>query len=187
MHTRVTALWTGTSGLPGYSRMSFTGALTASEAGTAAGNWRTFFLGQQARIPSDITISFDGVAQVFSTDQVLVDEVAYTPPSPIVGSGTGDYASPVGMVVNWLTGSFTNGRRNRGRTFLVPLVGSVFDTDGSPDAASLTGVTASANTFANSTPRPVVVGGNELRGFWEAPMTGASVPDRAAVLRSRRD
>ena len=80
------------------------------------------------------------------------------------------------------------GRRIQGRTFLVPLVASAFDSTGTISTAALATLQTAANGLvAYDTIDPVV---------WKRPtpftvgsfatITEARIPDMAAVLRSRR-
>jgi hypothetical protein len=83
-----------------------------------------------------------------------------------------------------------NGRRLRGRTFLVPLGSTFYTTDGTPIETARTNIAAAAAVLIANT------GGPPL-GVWRRPSpsgvgvlgvaTTASVPDKAAVLKSRRD
>lgn len=186
-YTRLTAVWTGVAGMPGYTRIKFAGTLDASGAATAAARVRSFFNGFPTLLPTGISITMDGVAQQFDDNQQLTGEVSYVPPAAVTGSGTGAWAAPVGMVVNWLTDTFHNGRRLRGRTFIVPMIGSAFEANGTPSSTTVGSLTTAANTLMTGTPSLVIAGGNATTGFYSAPVTGGNVPDRAVVLRSRRD
>ena len=186
-HTRVTALWTGVAGLPGYTRLSFNGALDEAAATACANRVRAFFDNIKGLLPPGVVISFSEVAQVFNAGGQLTGEVAVVPPPAVAATGTGAFAAPVGAVVQWITGVFINGRRVRGRTFLVPLASSAFAVDGTPGSTTLATIGGAANTLQNGVPALVIAGGIGEGGGYEVPVTGASVPDRAAVLRSRRD
>lgn len=186
-HTRITAIWTGATGLPGYTRMRFAGELDAAGAATAAGRMRTFFDAVKAYIPSVVSINFAEAAQVYNTARELQAEVGFTPPASVVGVGSGAFSAPAGMVVNWLTGAVVNGRKVRGRSFMVPLAGAAFATDGTPGPTTVTTFQGAAAALLTGTPALIIAGGTPETGSVEASVTGASVPDRAAVLRSRRD
>lgn len=114
---------------------------------------------------------------------------------------TGAYAAPVGVLVRWETGVVQDGHRVRGRTFLVPQVGSNFANDGSPSAGFLDGLRAASQTFASSASPNFII--------WHRPFDGkaatatlparparlgtavivisSSLSNKAVVLRSRRD
>jgi hypothetical protein len=107
------------------------------------------------------------------------------------------------MVINWKTAGVRAGRRVRGRSFLVPLLSQTFDVNGTATSAALTTVNGAAGPLYAGTEgdirlgvwaRPTAikdVNGNPTGeynedGVWH-PATAHSVPDMAAVLRSRRD
>jgi len=186
-YTRISAIWTGATGLPGYTRLKFDGTLDAAGALAAATRVRTFFEAIKSLIPVAISINYAEAAQVYGTDQVLLSEVGFVPPAVTVGTGAGSFSSPSGMVVNWLTSAVFAGRKLRGRSFLVPLVGATYAADGTPSPTAMTAVTNAAAALVSGSPALVVAGSHATAGFIQSAVTGSSVPDRAAVLRSRRD
>lgn len=185
-YTRITALWNGAAGLPGYSRFKFVGDLDSGGAAAAAARLRTFFDSIKALLPAAVNITFAEAAQIFDLQQQLTGEVAFTPPTGIQGTAAGTFASPVGMVVNWTTGSIVGGRKVRGRTYLVPAAASAFSSAGQPVGTSVTTVTTAANALAAGTPA-LTIASKTPTSFGLSSVVGASVPVRAAVLRSRRD
>lgn len=187
-YTRITALWTGANGLPGYTRMKFNGQLDSAAAAAAAGRMRTFFDSVKTYLPAAVSISFSEAAQWFATTGELQAEVGFTPPAPVVGAATGAYSAASGVVVNWLTGGVANGRKIRGRTFLVPCGQPVYSTAGQITAVPLAAITSAAQALLAGTPYLVVAANTPAGGSgYEAQIIGATVPSRVAVLRSRRD
>lgn len=191
-YTQLTCRYNGFTGAPGWIKMKFIGNLDVATSNTAAANFKTFlnaFGG--STMPTGATITFDAVCQEFDGQGKLSGEHSLTTiPTAVVGTGTGGYAGGSGMVVNWLTDAFVQGKRIRGRTFLVPLSNSVFQSDGTIADAFRTTATTAATTFATSTPQPAVWSVRNLGGspvYTIAGMTGATVPDRSALMRSRRD
>lgn len=185
-YTRITAIWNGATGLPGYTRMKFIGDLDSGGAAAAAARMRAFFLTCAPLIPAAVNITFTEAAQVYDLQSNLTGEVPFTPPATVQGTASGSFSSPVGMVINWLTGAFSGGRKIRGRTFMVPLGSSAFAVDGSPGSGSVTTVQGAATTLLGGTPALVI----QTTSPGTSNMTtvnGASVPKRSAVLRSRRD
>lgn len=199
---RVTAIWTGVSGGPGYSTFYFNEPLWSAPAAQASvAAVRAFFFGFVGAIPGGVTIQVQsavGVVDVETGD--LVDEQNVNAVAAVVGGANAPRAAPAGAVVSWRTGMIIKGRRLRGRTFLVPLASAAYDNDGSLTDSVLALIRGSANALAappsgdqralgiwhrpkkptkENPDQPVVIG-----AF--APVTGASVPDKAAVLRSRR-
>lgn len=172
--------------------MKFDGALDPTTASAAALAWRTFLFSAVSGIPTGATIAFQSAVPIFDTSGAQTDEITMTTvPTSIAGSGSGGYAGGSGAVVTWLTGVFHLGRRVRGRTFLVPLQVTAFQADGTLASAFQSQVQAAGNTFAASTPKPVIrsvkTSGGGTPSAVVVPISGCSVPDRAAVLRSRRD
>lgn len=190
---KIVAVWSGWAGGPGYSSF-YTGASgDGAQLTTAANKVKNFFAGITLAIPTGITISIQPTAlSVNEGDGSINDEVPITTvPANVVGAGSANFSAPSGACVIWRTGGFVGGRRLRGKTFLVPLSGGVYDTDGTIIANRLTELRSVATTFA--TP-----GGAAATDFvvWHRPVAGAggssspiisaSVADRAAILSSRR-
>ena len=102
------------------------------------------------------------------------------------GGTGGTFSAASGAVINWLTNTFVSGRRLRGKTFLVPLASAAYDTDGTIGSTSLAPLRAAADAL--------VAGGNIVvwhrpvggAGGSSAPAVNAAVPDRVAILTSRR-
>jgi len=190
--TQLTVRYNGFTGAPGWVKMKFIGQLDQSQANTAAANFRTFLVAiGVGNMPSGSNFSFDSIVQTFDGEGKLDGELSLsTVPANISGTAAGAYAGGAGVVVNWLTDAFVGGKRIRGRTFIVPLVSLAFQGDGTVLDTFRTSLGNAATTFALSTPQPAVwsqrdVGGSKINTI--AGMTGATVPDRVALLRSRRD
>lgn len=187
-HFQITATWTGFKGAPGYTRLRFTSNSGAS-ADDCANAMRTWFAACAAYIPNTIRINWDGNAPIFDENGNLVDVNVYTPPATVSGSTAVQYPGPAGAVVDWLTSSFRNNRRVRGRSFLVPL-GNCYDTDGSLQGTALSALQNAGNALVGagvgmivwSRPAP-----GSISGGAESPVMNALVPDFTTVLRSRRD
>lgn len=117
--------------------------------------------------------------------------------------GTSDisYAAPAGAVIRWNTNGVAAGKRIRGRTFIVPLFGGAYQSDGSLSPSCLNALTNAASGLAAALPlsfsiwhrpkfgpRPVAGGPRPLiTAGTSSQVTSSSVPDKVAVLRSRRD
>lgn len=107
----------------------------------------------------------------------------------ITGGGSGSYAGGVGACVGWSTGGIHNGRKVRGRTFIVPLASNTYDSDGSLAAATVTSLNTAAATL--------VTAGSTKLAIWSRPsvavpvggaypITAGLVKDHVSWLRSRR-
>lgn len=104
---------------------------------------------------------------------------------------TGITNSPagVGACVGWQTGGIVNGRRLRGRTFVVPLDGDSYDETGTLSASALGDVGGFANALQAVGGlavwhRPTTVGGSDGTSYG---VISNRVRDKVAFLSSRRD
>lgn len=190
---RVKARWSGFNGAPGYSIFHFfhpdEGAGGTAE--DAVASVRTLVNSWASWIPPVVTINVEGQVEVIATETGQLQDVEdVTTPAPVVGGGTGNYSAASGACLNWLTSGVRNGRRVRGRTFVVPLTVGAYDMTGTLATATLTGLQAGATAFADSLNGPVVYARPSAPGAADGVAfdIGASrVNDKVAVLRSRRD
>lgn len=190
--TRITALWQGFRGAPGYSNFFFGGAPgTEEDARLAAVAVRNFFFEFNVHIPTGVTISIQPTADIIlEASGAIQEQIDFEAPPNVTGAGSGGYSAASGAVVNWNTGAYRNGRRVRGRTFIVPLASASYDANGDLDNAALSDLRDGAAILAGgTTSMPFVVWSRPRStdpGSAE-PVTSATVPDLGAVLRSRRD
>lgn len=189
---RVTAEWTGFLGAPGYSSFHFMGGGgLISDAQQVATRVRDAFDEVNTSIPVDVQIAIH--PEVEEIDEATGEVTGFQvidPGDPLSGVGGGGYSAPSGAVVNWRTNDLRFGRRIRGRTFLVPLNSGSYDSDGTLSEDALQEVRAFADVL--TTPdfdSELVVWSRPIDGSGGVAGTvvGYSVPDKAAVLRSRRD
>jgi len=141
-------------------------------------------------LPTGCSIQGDSIVDnIEVTDGTLASAVPVTAPVVINGNATGSYSAPSGAVITWLTGLVHQGRRVRGRTFLVPIANQQLDTNGTLGSAFLTNLRNAGAAYIASAVNPCV---------WARPDQGttngaafsiaaASVADKVAVLTSRRD
>lgn len=194
---RVTVNWTGFTGAPGFTNLYFRGATsqpidqaTVDAAITKVDAWLAAW---QSRLPATVTVVTDSSVEVIEdTTGELQGFFAGTPGAARVGSGTGNYSAASGAVANWYTEIVRNGRRIRGRTFIVPVAGNFLATNGSLDDTSLTGLRTSTATFITRTGAAyLVVWGRPTTPLAtdgvSAEVTAFTIPDKAAILTSRRD
>lgn len=106
----------------------------------------------------------------------------------VAGSSAGSFTQGVGARVVWRTPAIRGGRRVRGSTFMVPLLGSAYDTQGTiatavrtavGDAAGALLTASNGNLAVYSRPRPGLSGQGVA-------ITAFDIPDRVSWLRSRR-
>lgn len=199
---RVTAEWTGFSGAPGFTNLHFRDFGTgegpgtdgdATQAQAAVTGVRNYFDAIKGLLPTQVKVQVRGVVDSLNVENGVLED-SFTVPNPLVITGTGNalWAGPVGAVTNLRTNGIRNGRRVRGRIFLVPLSGLAFDsTTGRLLPTAVTTLTTAAETLRTlGTPdlgvwaRPTAPGAAD--GQWFIART-VGVPTIAAVLRSRRD
>lgn len=196
---KIKVKWSGFSGAPGWSNFFFdTGTSdfhTPEHAVNAATRVKDFFTVNSAYFPNGVNIAIQSDAEVINeaTGQL---ETVYNAGTiaPIVGAGTaGDkYSGASGIVVTWRTAGVRNGRRVRGRTFLVPVVSGAYDSNGTLGSTAISNFQTAGTTLLTPPTgqlplgvwsRPSVKGAAD--GVWHK-ATACTVPDLAAVLRSRR-
>lgn len=195
---KVTAKWDGFVGAPGYSNFywkeedpgaSFdAGAVACGDAVQKFFNDIKLYFPPHVkwRVQTDVPVIDDTTGQ-------MVDIASAGARGDIVGgAGNFAYSAPTGAVVTWRSNGVRNGRRVRGRTFLVPIAATATAQDGTLDATAtgvlFTAAQAYINTAGARSPlvwaRPTTPGGSDGVSH---PIISASIPDKVAVLKSRRD
>lgn len=107
------------------------------------------------------------------------------------GAADGSQMSPaVALLLQLRTGTFSGGRRLRGRAFLSPLYSQMTDGAGTPTATALArGIQMGADLLDEGIVGPALVVWRRPKAGQPGiigPVTSVTVPDRFAVLRSRR-
>lgn len=192
---RLTAIWSGFQGAPGYTRMTFQGLVDDTKRNAAGLAMRTFFYNLTQFGPTGSSVSVQTNVQEFDVGTgVLLNEVAMTsPPAPVAnGAGVNPYAAGSGYSIGWKTTSIFNGRRIAGRTYMVPALGC-FENDGSLSTAAISQIGTAANALIADTADfsvwakqmttavpPVQIGGQA------SSVTSYVLKDQASQLRSRR-
>lgn len=180
------AIWNVPGGGTGYTVLHFQNTSSAIAQQQADGT-RVFFNALAASFPDDIQIEFDSEVLELSLAGVLTAVHPVTPPAQVDGTNTGVYQRAGGARVDWTTGQIVAGRRLTGRTYLVPMASSLFDTEGQITPASITIIQNAANAFISASNS----WGN--LAIWSRvhqvvhDVIGASVVPRGTILRSRRD
>jgi len=140
-------------------------------------------------LPNGVTLTFPTVGDVIlDTTGTIVGTWTAAPQAPIIGASIGVFSGTSGAVVTWRTIVLVGGRRVRGRTFLVPLAGTAYASDGTLATNFRDGVLAAAaaviqDPFAKLGIFHRPVGG---AGGVVAAIAAATMTDKAMVLRSRR-
>lgn len=177
--TKVVTTWSGFPGAPGFSTMYFSGNTAPPLAALS-----TFWNACKNLLPTTVTLN---IANTGVTMSVVTGKPDGTwtgaAQTPIVGTGANAYAAPAGMEIEWKTGTFSNGREVRGKTFLVPVIIACYQTDGTILDTNRDATTAAATALIAATPK-IGVWSKTSNTFVTA--TTARCLDKAVVLRSRR-
>ena len=191
-YTEILTIWTGATGLPGYTKMRYVGELSSGQLTSAAANWRTFLDSIKAIIPTIVTLTVQPTASFHQDDGTLIGEAAIvSPPAPVIGTGAGAYLSASGLLILWNTGAVNGGKKIRGRTYFVPMTANAAQSDGTIVETNRTTVQSAATTLVASTPPPAINSraraSNPTATDATVIVVSANVPDKQVVLRSRRD
>lgn len=183
---RVSCSWQGWPGSPGLTQMYLIDP-------PAQGNIdaiRTFFNALAGLLPSGLTIQVPSSGDTLSeVDGKITGAWSVgTTPTVVTGTAAGAYSGTSGAVVHWLTNAVVAGRRVRGRTFLVPLANTAYDTAGSLLTSALTTIQTAAAAYVSGQTGKACVWARPAPGRSGslASITSSKVPDLAVVMRSRR-
>lgn len=195
---KVTIDWSGFPGGPGYTNLylrDFTGsgAIDQTIVDSAVTKVDALLTAMRTRIPTTVITGVSPTIEAIEeTDGSLQGFWTGSPAAPAGGGGGSAYSAPSGACISWYTSTVRNNRRIRGRTFIVPLATSAYEADGSLLGTFLTAMNTALTAFvgtgaaadAGVWARPSGPGATD--GQW-ALTTSFRLPDKAAILTSRRD
>jgi hypothetical protein len=182
-------LTSGGAGVSVFHGRGTTGTPPETAAQDLANRVRAFLFEMVNSLPDEVTLSFpDEVLDRNTSTGVLEGLHSVTAPAGFGGNVSGNFAAPAGARVHWNTEAIVSGRRLRGRTFIVPIAAAAYDTNGTLTSTFRTALLGAANTFIDSGVNAWVEASvwSPTHGV-QADITSVSVPDEAAILRSRRD
>lgn len=188
--SQIRCVLTGWNGAPGYTNF-YLSSIDPTACQALADAAHTFFDSIKGQFPTSVRINFPtDVRQVDAATGDLGSVVTLaSPPAEVVGLGTADFNAAAGATVTWLTTTPATSRLVTGRTYLVPLGGNFYESNGTPTSAGLTVIRNAAAALAAAVDplfvvwrRPVAGAGGSV-----APIVGSRVNDIGAVLKSRRD
>lgn len=180
---RVEVTWTGLTGLPGLS-VFYTDA--ASDVTTNLG---TFFNAIKGAFPTGLSWSIPSTGdEVDVATGLLTGSWTGGTAATVAAGPNTPYAAGVGAFIRWGTPLIIGGRRLKGRTFLAPLLSSLYDASGTIDNANLGTLQSAASTLAAAGKlvtwhRPSTLAPS---GGASATITSAQVPDQVTWLKTRR-
>lgn len=173
--------WSGT-GLVG----SGVSVFYATPGGAVMNHLKTFFSAIAGWLPSTVTISFPTTGDTIDdTTGHLVGSWSGAVNTPVTGGANTPYSNRAGVAVGWLTnvivppgGIYKTSHRVKGRTFLVPLAGTIWDSaDGTLSGAGLSSLNTSATALISNCAGHLQV--------WHRPSPGGSDGRAATVLSCR--
>jgi hypothetical protein len=182
---RVRVGWQFAIGGPGVSTFYFDSAASPPVAAL-----KTFFGSLAPNIPDDIVFKYPSAGeQIEHTTGQLSGAWSGSVLADTPGTDNTGFAAPAGVMFKWLTGSILNGHRVVGRTFIVPIAGNCYATNGQITTAALTGFKACAanllTAVAAGTSKPMVVYSSTHRQY--RGVTGYDVSPKVALMTSRRE
>lgn len=163
---------------------------------TAVEEIAEFFNAMSPRLPGSLELSIDPNVVIMQDTDGEAQQFLFLTGLPTIATGISGtpYAAPAGAMIQWETGAVVRGRRLRGRTFLVPLASNAFQADGTLSAATMDDLGDAAEVITRTTgaqflvwSRPVrAAGGAITEEGLSRRINSATIPDRAAILTSRR-
>ena len=175
--------WQGFPGAPGYS------IFYATPGAGVSGSISLFFDQIKSTLPSGVSVTdpTDG-DQLNEATGLLTGTWTGGPGATRFGTGAPHFHGAGGAAVTWHTDGIANGRKVRGRTFLVPLTGDAYEADGTIRPTILTPLQTAVDTLVTNAGGDLLVWHRPVGGFGGSahPVISGRVTDRAAVLRSRR-
>ena len=198
---RLTINWDGFTGAPGYTNLYFEpaagGDITQQVVNDAVGITQTWIDSWRPDTPAGCSIGVDAVVPELDENYGTIHAYwSASPAAAAVGASAGEYAAGSGACVNWYTDGVRNGRRVRGRTFLVPLGSNGMSNNGTLSDARLAVWRAATASFIDGGggaarivvwARPTVISGEPLPDGGAYDVVAYTINDKAAQLRSRRD
>jgi hypothetical protein len=183
---RVRVNWTGSTVVgPGVNTLFFDEATSGWVAALG-----TFLTAISSRIPAGTVIDIPNTGELIdASNGNIVGSWTDGASSPhITPSASANFAHGVGGAIVWGTAGRRNNRPIRGRTFIVPLLNTQYGPTGQIDAAAVSAIQSSLNTFNTAQlanlriwSRPKAGSG----GFATVATSGLFSPD-VAWLRSRK-
>jgi hypothetical protein len=190
---RVKMLWSGFTGAPGYSVFHFNNFDTGGQAAAqnASNAVHAFFNSFSTLFPVAMSLRPESAVELIDeTTGNIMDILTTTPAGTIQGAYTQGYSSVSGALVHWETAGIRRGRRVRGKTFLVPMGNAIYQSDGTIATAHLATIQTAAQALVDDANTALCVWGRPSPNSADGEnyvVTGARVPDKSVVLRSRRD
>lgn len=182
------ARWIGGRIGAGATVFHFQSIASGTAAQGLANATRALMLAVAGNIPNDVSISFDSEVRELANDGTLLAAYPVSAPVQVTGAGSTVYANGTGVLVRHSTAAVIAGRRLIGRTFIVPMTASVFDTNGDVAAATQTTLNNAFTSF-----RTAAASAGADFAVWSranaatAPVVTSVTQSRPTTLRTRND
>lgn len=172
------AVWSTPKGGSGVSTFYARDSVTAPLAKV-----RSFFESLKSAIPNNVTISYPTSGPFISdVDGATKGVWSETGNAVTTGTGTAGYAGSAGACIIWHTGVYAGRREIKGKTFIVPLIGGMWDADGTMLPGCLTILNTAAALLTTGLQSLSVY---SPTNHTSATMASSTVTDRMMVLKSR--
>ena len=187
--TRIRCTWAGLPGGSGLSQFYWATGIDGLAHQVAV---KTFWDSIKDSLPSTATITTPTLLDVLEeSNGQLQSSSSVGTQGTATGVGGAASSAPSGAWINWFTSDVIDGKRVRGRTFIVPLQSNQYDNDGSLVGACITRLQNAANALLATSGnqfcvwhRPTAPGATDGKACL---ITAAQVKDKVGILRSRRD
>jgi len=194
---RVQVILTGFTGAPGlmyfHYQGSTPGVFSTADATAAIAAVRAFLYANILCFSGTCSLQVQSTVEVVDyVSGALVRVEAGTGAAVVVGTGTGTALVAEGPLMQWFTQTVIKRRLLRGRTFLTPSAVGCLNANGTVMGARIAAAVGAGNTLIAAggptfsiwhRPVPFSTGGNGTVGA----VVSCQMPDKVAVLRSRRD
>lgn len=190
---RVRVGWTNWPGAPGVSTFYLASSTTNVTP------LRTFFTAIKDLMPAGLTTDVPNSGDVIdtATGHITGGWVGSGGGTSVSGTASQAYSGASGALVRWQTDGILNGRRLVGRTYFVPMAQGVYANDGSLSGTTQTTLGTAATALITALAGALIIYGPPRDTGTNGPtdpgkaaqwgsITAATVPDLAAVMRSRR-
>jgi len=170
---------------------------TATAVASLRAMWAVFV----GSMPNSVVVQVENAGDKIEEATGVVTGAWTSGPAAVLQGGSAQgFAAPAGLITRWDTEVIADGRRVRGRNFVVPLGVAEYQTDGTINQATRDAFQTAMNSFISQQSTSFVVW-HRPRDFRAATadlpelaahdgsahlVTAGSIPDRVAILRSRR-
>jgi hypothetical protein len=138
-------------------------------------------------LPDDVSINFDSEARELNVvGGTLISVIPVNAPATVTGTSSSTYSAPTGARVDLITGGIVAGRRLRGRTYIVPVIGTAYTTNGVLSTTAQSTLETAFGMF-DGVPNVYSLAVWSRTHDFLADVQSINVPPEAAILRSRRE